>query len=100
MVKNLPAKAGDGRLSPWVGKISWRRAWQHTPVFLPEEFHGQKNLAGYSPWDCTELDMTERKHVVPYQEDCRYSHIHVFIQLGCKVTWHFSTSIIVSVIFR
>ena len=23
------------------------------------ESHGQKNLAGYSPWGCTELDMTE-----------------------------------------
>ena len=21
---------------PWVGKISWRRTWQPTPVFLPE----------------------------------------------------------------
>ena len=25
---------------PWVGEIHWRRAWQPTPVFLPEE----------SPW--------------------------------------------------
>ena len=25
---------------PKVGKIPWRRAWQHTPVFWPEEFHG------------------------------------------------------------
>ena len=23
--------------APWVGKISWRRAWQPTPVFLPRE---------------------------------------------------------------
>ena len=21
---------------PWVGKTPWRRAWQPTPVFLPE----------------------------------------------------------------
>ena len=34
---------------PWVGKIPWRRAWQPTPVFLPEESHGQKSLVGYSP---------------------------------------------------
>ena len=26
---------------PWVGKIPWRREWLPTPVFLPEEFHGQ-----------------------------------------------------------
>ena len=26
--------------NPWVRKIPWRRAWQPTPVFLPEKFHG------------------------------------------------------------
>ena len=45
---------------PWVGTIPWRRKWQPTPVFLPGKFHGQRNLAGYSSWDCTELDMTEQ----------------------------------------
>ena len=25
---------------------------QFTPVFLPGEFHGQRNLAGYSSWGC------------------------------------------------
>jgi len=43
----------------WVGKISWRRAWQPTPVFLPGESHGERNLAGYSPQGCTEFDTTE-----------------------------------------
>ena len=38
--------------SPWVGKISRRRKWQPTPVFLPEKSHGQWRLAGFSPWDC------------------------------------------------
>ena len=28
---------------PWVGKISWRRKWQPTQVFLPGEFHGQRS---------------------------------------------------------
>ena len=23
--------------NPWVGKITWRRTWQPTPVFLPGE---------------------------------------------------------------
>ena len=51
-VKNLPAVEEMQRLGfdPWVGKISWRRAWQPTPVFLPGESHGQWSLAGYSPW--------------------------------------------------
>ena len=45
---------------PQVGKISWRRAWQPTPVFLPGKSHGQRNLAGYSPWGLQESDTTER----------------------------------------
>ena len=48
MVKNLPANAGDMcrrcGFNPWVGKIAWRREWLPTPVFLPGEFHGQRNL--------------------------------------------------------
>ena len=31
-----------------------------TPVFLPEEYAGQRGLAGYSPWGRKELDTTER----------------------------------------
>ena len=38
------------RFHPWVEKIPWRRKWQPTPVFLPGESHGQRSLAGYSPW--------------------------------------------------
>ena len=39
-------------LDPWLGKIPWKRKWQATPIFLPGKCHGQRNLAGYSPWDC------------------------------------------------
>ena len=46
-------------LDPWVGKISWRREWQPTPVFLPGESLGQKSLEGCSPWGCKEADTTE-----------------------------------------
>ena len=28
----------------------WRRKWQPTPVFLPGKVHGQRSLAGCSPW--------------------------------------------------
>ena len=48
------------RLNPWIRKIPWRREWQPTPVFLPGEFHGQRSLVGYNPWDRKELDMTEQ----------------------------------------
>jgi len=51
VVKNPPANAGlkrDG-FNPSVGKISWRRKWHPTLVFLLGESHGQSSLVGYSP---------------------------------------------------
>ena len=55
MVRNMTAKQEmQETRDPWVGKIPWRREWQSTPVFLPGEFHGQRSLAGYSPWGCKE----------------------------------------------
>ena len=44
-------------VNPWVRKISWRRKWQPTPVFLPGKSHGWRNLVGYSPWGHKESDM-------------------------------------------
>ena len=61
MVKNPPVNGGDVRrrgFDLWVGKIPWWRAWQLTPVFLPES-HRWRSLVGYSPWGHKELDMTE-----------------------------------------
>ena len=60
VVKKLPAKAGNiGRLDPRVGKIPGKKAWQPTPVFLPGESPGQRNLVGYGPWGHKESDMPE-----------------------------------------
>ena len=56
MVKNMPAMQ-----EIWVRslqKIPWRRKWLPTSAFLPEEFHGQGSLAGYSSWDCKKSDKT------------------------------------------
>ena len=52
-------KHNSCRFNPWVGKIPWRMTWQPTPEVLPEETHGQKSLAGYSPWGRRESDTTE-----------------------------------------
>ena len=56
MVKNPPAIQA---LVPWVRKIPWRRAWQPASVFLPGESHGQRSLAGYSPWSHRKLPTTK-----------------------------------------
>ena len=46
----------------WAASLSlftsmhWRRKWHPTPVFLPGKSHGQRSLAGYSPWGRKESD--------------------------------------------
>ena len=37
---------------------------QPTPVILPGEFHGQRSLAGYSPWGSKESGMTEQLSLI------------------------------------
>ena len=58
MVETLPAM-----LETWVQSPGWEdlleKGMATTPVFLPGEFHGQRSLAGYSPWGHKESDTTE-----------------------------------------
>ena len=58
VVKNLHA-VWETWFRSWIGEIPWRRTWQLVLVFLPGESHGQRSLAGYSPWGHKESDMTE-----------------------------------------
>ena len=62
VVKNPPANAGNaGDLGSVPGlERSWSKKWHPTPVFLPGEFYGQKNLAGCSSLAHKELDTTEQ----------------------------------------
>ena len=50
VVKNLSANAGDVVRSPGQ-EDPLEEDMATTPVFLPGESHGQKSLAGYSPWN-------------------------------------------------
>ena len=36
----------------------WRMNWQPASIFLPGKSHGQRSIAGYSPWGHKESDMT------------------------------------------
>ena len=49
-----------------ASNIIWRRKWQSTPVLLPGKSHGERNLVGYSPWGCKELDTTEQLHFLSF----------------------------------
>ena len=46
--KEPTANAGDIRDLSREDPLE--EAWQPIPVFLPGKSHGQKSLAGYSPW--------------------------------------------------
>ena len=46
--------------NPWVGKISWRGAWQPISVSLPGEYHGQRRMESYSSRGRQESDVTEQ----------------------------------------
>ena len=48
--------------------IPWRKRWQPTPVFLPGKSHGQRRLAGYSPWGRKRVghDLVTKWHNVNY----------------------------------
>ena len=61
--KESACNAEDPGFIPGSGKIPWRMKWLPTPVFLPGESHGQRNLAGYSPWSHKELDRLRRKDI-------------------------------------
>ena len=52
--------AGDLGSVPRSGRFPWRRAWKPTPIFLPGESHGQRRLAGCSPWGHKESDTTKQ----------------------------------------
>ena len=75
---------------PWLGKIPWRRAWQPTPVFLPGESHGQRNLVGYSPQGHTAeatqhaCKMNHRESTFIFQRLWPTSQTHCFYKSNIK----------------
>ena len=49
----MSASSGDVKDAgsiPGSERASGEGKWQCTPVFLPGESYGQRNLSGYSPW--------------------------------------------------
>jgi len=87
--KESACNVGELVFDPWVGKVPWRRPWQPTQIFLPGESHGQRSLAGYSPWGHEPSDMTEQlsTHMdgwvpLPFTRNCHniasYTPIQIF----------------------
>ena len=69
MVKNLPSNAGDARyvcLIPGLARSLGEKNDNPLQCSCLENPHGQKSLAGYSPWGCKESDTTE-DYARPYE---------------------------------
>ena len=81
MVQNLPTMR-ETWFDPWVKKIPWRREWLPTPIFLPEELHGQRSLVCYSPWGRKESDRTEQ---------LTHTHRHVCVHAHARARAHTHT---------
>ena len=51
--------AVDMGSTPGLGRFPWSREQLSTAVFWPGKSHGQRSLAGYSPWGPKEVDTSE-----------------------------------------
>ena len=61
VLKNLPAMQ-ETQVRSLGQEDPLEEEMTTTLVFLPGKSHGQKSLAGYSPWGHRELDVTEHAH--------------------------------------
>ena len=59
LVPGLGRSPGEGHGDSLIGMEYWNGILA-TPVFLPGEFHGQRLLAGHSPWSRKKSAMTEQ----------------------------------------
>ena len=57
--KESTCNVGDLGSSPGLRRYPGEGNGYLPSVLSPEEFHGQRRMADYSPWECKESDMTE-----------------------------------------
>ena len=96
VVKNLPANAGRCKRStfdPWVGKIPWRRAWQPTPVFLPEESRGQRSLWATQTWPFFDPQTLCDQRVTKSWAWLKWLSTHTGIMPLIVIAWRFKALI-------
>ena len=76
-------------LDPWVEKIHWRRKWQPTPVFLPGESCGPRNLwaagCGFAK-DSDSMEQLNNNNSCPvisyFPYHCKSERFHTFRRIS------------------
>ena len=83
MVKNLPAMQ-----ETWVLILGWKdpleKAWLPTPIFLPEEFHGQRRLADPvmpGSWGHQGSDTKGQTQLSDYHFHFTFKGVKVYIEI-------------------
>ena len=75
MILNLPAmRVCETGSTPGSERSPGEGNGNRTPVYLPGEFHGQRRLAGCSPWDC-------RHNALMYKAVKGLSRGHLFARM-------------------
>ena len=64
-----------------------------TPVFLPRELHGQRSLAGYSPWDGRVEHERVTHTYLQYSvtHTCTHTHTHTHACMHTRIYMHTCT---------
>ena len=57
--------------------MDWRRKWQPTPVILSGKHHGQRSLAGYSPWD-------HKSHIQLSDQTIHHYKVNICLKIMCE----------------
>ena len=83
--KESACNMGDLGLIPGLGRSPGGGHGNPLQYSCLENPHGQRNLAGYSPWGCKESDMPERLS--------RAQHICIYIKTTLTSSWIITTVI-------
>ena len=89
-VKNPTADAGDTRdidLRPELRRSPGRGHGHPLQYSCVGKSHGQKSLAGYSPWRCIESDMTKATYFTHMQLMTESTQLCWFFYSRLKFTW-------------
>ena len=81
--RRLGSIPGSGKIDPW------RRKWQPTPIFLPGKSHGQRSLAGYSPWGCKRVgsQLSNQTILITFTIPQKRRAALYFLKLGCVYSY-------------
>ena len=77
--KESACNMGDLGLIPRLGRYPGEGHWSPFQYSCLENPHGQRSLAGYSPWGQEELDMTEQISTHTH------THTHMLVHWFCFI---------------